>query len=153
MINRTLCGAYVYVHVHVRVRVRVLTHVCASQPAHLLVAVEGVQVLQRRGHQARGHVPVDEGQGLPRLQVAVGPRLVVLVSSGAVGPAALRPRPAGQLLGDVPLDGGQRLGYEGAEAVGSRRYKQLGHLDILLLGFGAAGGGEGGGCRGRECWG
>lgn len=99
------------------------------QITDLLIAVVRVDVLQRGGHQVGRDIPVDEGERLPRLQVAVrrGPILVVTVA------AALRPRSPGLLLGDAPLDGGQRLGDEGAEAVRSGRYKQLCHLVILLL--------------------
>ncbi|TNN29314.1 hypothetical protein EYF80_060537 [Liparis tanakae] len=103
------------------------------------------KVLQRSGHQAGRRVPVDKGEGLPRLQVAVGPRPIVVV----VVDAALRPRSPGLLLGDAPLDGGQRLGAEGAEAVRSGRYKQLGHLVILLLQRAARGSAGTGGCGER----
>lgn len=111
--------------------------------ADLLIAVEGVHVLQRGGHQVGRDVPVDKGQGFPRLQVAVGlgPIFVVAVD------AALRPRSPGLLLGDAPLDGGQRLGDEGAEAVRSGRYKQLCHLVILLLQRAARGSAGAESCR------
>lgn len=109
----------------------------------LLIAVEGVQVLQRGGHQVGGGVPVDEGERFPRLQVTVGlgPIFVIAVA------AALRPWSPGLLLGDAPLDGGQRLGDEGAEAVRSGRYKQLCHLVILLLQRAARGSAGAGSCN------
>lgn len=110
--------------------------------ADLLIAVEGVQVLQRSGHQVRRGVPVDEGQRFPCLQVAVGLWTIFIIAVAA----ALRPWSPGLLLGDAPLDGGQRLGDEGAEAVGSGRYKQLCHLVILLLQRAAGGSAGAGSC-------
>lgn len=91
-------------------------------------------------------VPVDEGERLPRLQVAVGLGPIVIVAVAA----ALRPRSPGLLLGDAPLDGGQRLGDEGAEAVRSGRYKQLCHLVILLLQRAARGSAGAGSCEEKE---
>lgn len=95
----------------------------------LLIAVEGVNVLDWDGHQVRRDVPIDKGKGLPRLQITVGlgPIFIVAVA------AAPCPWSPGLLLGDAPLNGGQRLGDEGAEAVRSGRNKQLCHLVILLL--------------------
>lgn len=95
----------------------------------LLIAVEGVNVLHWDGHQVRRDVPIDKGKGLPRLQITVGHRPIFIVAVAA----APCPWSPGLLLGDAPLNGGQRLGDEGAEAVRSRRNKQLCHLVILLF--------------------
>lgn len=95
----------------------------------LLIAVVGVNVLQWDGHQVRRDVPIDKGKGFPRLQITVGLRPVFIVAVAA----APCPWSPGLLLGDAPLNGGQRLGDEGAEAVRSGRFKQLCHLVILLL--------------------
>lgn len=91
-------------------------------------------------------VPIDERQRFPRLKIAVGfgPIFVVAVA------AALHPWSPGLLLGDAPLDGGQRLGDEGAEAVRSGRYKQLCHLVILLLQRAARGSAGAGSCREKK---
>lgn len=112
----------------------------------LLIAVVGVHVLQRGGHQVGRDVPIDEGERFPRLQVTVGLGPIVIVT------VALHPWSPGLLLDDAPLDGGQRLGGEGAEAVRSGRYKQLCHLVILLLQRAARGSAGAGGCseRGNE---
>lgn len=111
----------------------------------LLTAVVGVQVLQRSGHQVGRDVPVDEGERFPRLQVAVGLRPIFIIAVAAT----LRPWSPGLLLGDAPLDGGERLGGEGAEAVRSGRYKQLCHFVILLLQRAARGSAGTGSCSGK----
>lgn len=85
----------------------------------LLIAVVGVNVLQWDGHQVRRDVPIDKGKGFPRLQITVGLRPVFIVGVAAV-PCPWSP---GLLLRDAPLNGGQRLGDEGAEAVRSGRFK------------------------------
>lgn len=108
----------------------------------LLIAVVGVEVLQWSGHQVRRNVSINEGKGFPCLQVTVGagPIFVDVIA------AALHPRSTSLLLGDAPLNGGQRLGDEGAEAVRSGRYKQLCHLVILLLQRAARGSAGAGRC-------
>lgn len=112
----------------------------------LLTAVVGVHVLQRGGHQVRRDVPINEGERFSRFQVTVGlgPIFIIAVA------AALHPWSPGLLLGDAPLDGGQRLGNEGAEAVRSGRYKQLCHLVILLLQRAARGSAGAGSCKEKE---
>lgn len=112
----------------------------------LLIAVECIQILQGGGDKRGRDVPVDEGERFPRLQVTVGlgPIFIITVT------AALRPWSPGLLLGDAPLDGGQRLGDEGAEAVRSGRYKQLCHLVILLLQRAAKGSAGAGSCSQTE---
>lgn len=77
----------------------------------------------------RGDVPIDEGQRLPCLQVTVGCGPIIVIAIAA----APWPQLPSLFLSDALLDGGQRLGREGAKAVRSGRYKQLRHLVILLL--------------------
>lgn len=116
----------------------------------LLIAVVGVQVIQRSGHQVGGDVPVNEGERFPRLQVAVGLRPIFIIAVIA----ALRPWSPGLFLGDAPLDSSERLWDEGVEAVRSGRYKQLCHLVILLLQRAARGSAGTGSCslrgKGRD---
>lgn len=109
----------------------------------LLIAVEGVHILKWGGHQVGRDVPINEGEGFPRLQIAVGLRPIFIVTVAA----ALRPWSPSLLLSDTPLDGGQRLRSEGAEAVRSGRYKQLCHLVILLLQRAARGSAGAGSCN------
>lgn len=108
----------------------------------LLVAVVGVQVLQRSGHHVARDVAIDEGERFPCLQVAVGLRPIFIIAVAAT----LRPWSPGLLLGNAPLDGFERLRDEGAEAVRSGRYKQLCHLVILLLQRAARGSAGTGSC-------
>lgn len=100
-----------------------------AKQSNLLIAVVGVHVLQRCGHQLGRDIPIDEGQRFPCLQVTVGLWAIFIVAVTA----SVCLWSLGRFFCDAPFNGRQRLRDEGVEAVRSGRYKQLCHLVILLL--------------------
>lgn len=95
---------------------------------YFLVVVIGIQVFHGYRHHALRNIPVQKWERFARLQVDAGLELILfaafcLLSFGLPG----------FLLGDARLNGFEGLAGEGAEAVWTRRYKQLCHLFILHL--------------------
>lgn len=99
---------------------------------HFFVHIEGVQVLQGNGHHVRRDIPINIGEALPRFQVTVMLRFVVIIVVTVTAVRSWLNRLLLFLLGDSLLDVGQRLRGEPLEAVGAWRCEQLrGHIVIL----------------------
>lgn len=107
--------------------------VCVCLQTHFLrVQVEWVQVLQWYSHHSLRNVPVDVGQALPSLQVAVGLGLVLVIVIAVA--AVLLGRLLVLLLIDAQLKSRQRFHSKLPEAIRSWRCdKGCSHVFILQL--------------------
>lgn len=103
-----------------------------SKFTHFLVHIEGVQVLQGHRQHLGGDVPVNKGHALPRFQVSVGLRFVVVIVITVTAVRSGLNRFLFLFLSDALLNVGQRLWGELLEAIGAWRCKQLrSHIVIL----------------------
>lgn len=103
-----------------------------SKLTHFFVHIEGVQVLQGHSHHVRRDVPINKGQALPRFQVSVGLRFVVIIVITVTAVRSGFNRLLLLLFSDALLDVGQSLMGEPLEAIGAWRCEQLrSHIVIL----------------------